>query len=396
MKVDPKIYLGVDNCFASKRWTRPADWMDVIRDLGLTYVEASADTECDPLYMGGAYISEWIREVRKQQDRTGIIVKNLYSGHGTYATLGMAHTDAGVRRRFLQQWMESQADTARALNSGFGFFAHGFDDFILQDSQAYADKLEELYDSLAELASYCAKIGLPYVSLEQMYSPHQPPWTIDGAYALVRRIWEKCGAAMYITNDVGHMNGQQFFQKPTEDYIRRCIAESKAGIAPRRVWMGSKRAMQTYYNAAEGKISENEAVLRIMEDAQQNAQLFAKAEDGDVHRWLEKIGRWAPIVHLQQSDGKSSPHWCFDAAHNAIGIIDGARVLRAVAAAYAENDEIGMPPACAEIVFTLEPFVGTAGNNYDALREIGESVDYWRRYIPRDGMRLSEAAALLK
>lgn len=91
MIVDPKIYLGVDNCFASKRWTRPADWMDVIRDLGLFYVEASADTECDPLYMGGAYIAEWIRDVRKQQDRTGILVKNLYSGHGTYATLGMAH-----------------------------------------------------------------------------------------------------------------------------------------------------------------------------------------------------------------------------------------------------------------------------------------------------------------
>lgn len=32
----PKLYLAIDNCFASKRWTEPAEWADVIRDLGLS------------------------------------------------------------------------------------------------------------------------------------------------------------------------------------------------------------------------------------------------------------------------------------------------------------------------------------------------------------------------
>ena len=50
--MDPIIYLGIDNCFASKRWVRPMEWARVISDLGLKHVEASADTECDPLYMG--------------------------------------------------------------------------------------------------------------------------------------------------------------------------------------------------------------------------------------------------------------------------------------------------------------------------------------------------------
>lgn len=396
MIIDPKIYLGVDNCFASKRWTRPADWMDVIRDLGLIYVEASADTECDPLYMGSSYMTEWIHEVRRQQERTGIIVKNLYSGHGTYSTLGMAHTDVGVRRRFMEQWIKSQAETAHALNSGFGFFAHGIDDSILQNAKAFIDKLEELYTSLAELATYCAEIGLSNVSLEQMYSPQHPPWTISGTHELIRRVWEKSGAAMYITNDVGHMNGQQFFQKPTEEYIHRCVDESKAGKSPRRVWMGTRHAMNIYYEAIKGSIIIDDAVRCIMEDVRQNPHLFAEPEDGNVYNWLEKIGTWTPIVHLQQSDGKSSPHWCFDEKHNAIGIIDGASVIRSIVAAYKAETKANMPSACTEIVFTLEPFIATAGNNYDALKEIADSIDYWRRYIPRDGMRLSEAAAMLK
>ena len=33
--IDPKIYLGIDNCFALKRWTTPAEWAKVIKDLGM-------------------------------------------------------------------------------------------------------------------------------------------------------------------------------------------------------------------------------------------------------------------------------------------------------------------------------------------------------------------------
>ncbi len=395
MKTDPKLYFAIDNCFASKRWTQPKDWMDVIRKLGIRYVEASADTECDPLYMGGAYIADWIREVRTQSERTGIVVKNLYSGHGTYATLGLAHTDSRVRKRFLQQWMEAQADTAKALEAGLGFFAHGFDDSILQDAEAYEDKLEELYDLLAELAAYGRKIGIGYIGLEQMYSPHQPPWTVEGTKELLRQVYKRSGVPFYITNDVGHMNGQQYFQKPTGKYIRMQIKERKSGRKGQRVWMGSKAAMKLYYDASKGKISADDAVKGILEDCEKNPQLFAKPEDGSCYYWIEQLGGYSPIVHLQQNDGKSSPHWPFDSEHNAKGIIEGEKVIRSLGVAFAREQEADMPPLCEEVVLTLEPFIGTAGNNYLLLEEIAESVTYWRKYIPRDGMCLSEALALL-
>lgn len=59
----PKIYLAIDNCFASKRWTKPEDWMKVISELGLNYIECSADNECDPLYSGTNYLRDWKEEV---------------------------------------------------------------------------------------------------------------------------------------------------------------------------------------------------------------------------------------------------------------------------------------------------------------------------------------------
>ena len=63
-------YLAADNCFAKKRWPAPREWAGVIADLGVRYVEASADTELDPFYMGEAYLRDWphaVQEPRRPQ-----------------------------------------------------------------------------------------------------------------------------------------------------------------------------------------------------------------------------------------------------------------------------------------------------------------------------------------
>lgn len=397
MQTDPKIYLAIDNCFAYKRFTRPMDWMNLIRDMGVYFVEASADTECDPLYMGEEYTRDWIKTVNACTEKTGVQVKNVYSGHGTYATLGLTHTDPRVRRRFLDQWMKAQARTAVGVNAGFGFFAHGIDESMLQHREAYAAIMDDLYNSLAELAAYCRTIGMNYVGLEQMYTPHMPPWTLMGARALMQEVLVRSeGAPMYLTVDLGHMNGQQFFQRPTEAYIAEKIALRRSGAPAKRVWLGSRRAMEIYLDACAGRIPEATAIEEILADAAENPHLFARPEDGDVLRWVREFACYSPIMHLQQSDGKSSPHWPFSPEYNAKGIIHGQSVIRSIIESYDRPEEPGMPPRCEEIALTLEPFVGTAGSIFDACEEIAVSVEYWRQFVPRDGMRLSEVRALLE
>ena len=99
---------------------------------------------------------------------------------------------------------------------------------------------------------------------------------------------------------------------------------------------------------------------------------------------------YSPIMHLQQTDGKSSPHWPFSKEFNARGVVDAREVFAALGEAFARPDEGGMPPKCGEVVMTLEPFIGTAGNTYDLRADLDISVRYWREWIPRDGMPLSE------
>ena len=395
MGIDPIIELGIDNCFASKHWTLPEQWCELIAGLGLRCIEASADTECDPLYMGVEYTEDWIARVKNACARYGVQITNFYSGHGTYATLGLAHWDARVRTRFRDQWMKRQAKTAAAFGAGLGFFAHAFDESVLQSPDAYEEAMDTLCHDLADIAVYAAQNGLPSAGVEQMYAPHQPPWTIDGAKEMLRRIYAIGGVPFYLTDDVGHMNGQQFFLRPTEQSILQDLEAMRTGVGQKRVWMGSRRAMQAFRRAVSGELPQTEAVDTILAEAEVYPYLFAQPQDGSPYTWLEKTGCWSPIVHLQQSDGKSSPHWPFDEAHNAAGIIHGQGVLRALAKAYEQDVPEDMPPACPRITLTLEPFISTAGNIHDAVAGLQDSVTYWRQFLPTDGMRLSEVITRL-
>jgi len=393
--MDPKIYLGIDNCFASKRWIRPLEWMKMIRGLGLKYIEASADTECDPLYMGEEFNKSWIEDVKKASQETGMIVKNLYSGHGTYATSGLSHYDRRVIDRFRDLWMKKQMDTAREFGAGFGFFAHGFDELLLQDDKLYEDKLDELYDVMVDLAAYAAEIGMDYVGLELMYSPHQSPWTIEGTLELLREVYRRSGKPFYITADLGHMNGQQYFVKPDEAYVREKIELARKGTPDRRVWLGTENAHKLYKDAAQGKIDADEAVRAIMADVEAHPNLFCQPIDWNIDAWMRATGCYSPIVHLQQSDGKSSPHWPFSRDFNAKGVVKAENVLRALIASYEQEDDPAMPPKSREVVLTFEPFISTAGNTYDLLDDMKESVAYWRKWVPEDGMKLSEIKKIL-
>lgn len=390
--MDPRLYLCIDNCFAYKRWVKPLDWMLLIRDMGVLYVEQSADTECDPMYMGADYMREWAGWVRRDSEKTGVEVMNVYSGHGTYTTCGMTHWHDGVRRRFLDGWMKAQVDTAAAVGAGFGFFAHGVEQGELQSPDACDARLEQLYGDLAELAAHARDKGLPGLSIEQMYAPHMPPWTLRGAETLLREVYARGGAPLYLTLDIGHMNGQQFFQRPTREAILARIRDRHGAPRP---WLGTERAHRLCVEAELGAINAEAAADAILADVAANPHLFAGPEDCGIRGWVEALGQYANIVHLQQTDGKSSPHWPFTEHYNQLGIASGEQLIASLSAAFARPPIDGLPAPVHAVALTLEPFMGTLANPYAAVEDIAASVAYWRRFVPRDGMRLSEAVEML-
>lgn len=385
----PRIYLAIDNCFAAKRWTTPRRWLKIAQKIGLNYVEASADNECDPLYMDQAYLDDWVNDTKKWETETGVKVINLYSGHGTYATLGLAHHDERIRNKIQHDWLDKMVKMAGDLDAGLGFFCHAFTQSLLQNPDGYTNACDELFSRLANLAIHADKVGAKSIGVEQMYTPHQVPWTIHGAQELLKKVYHRSGKPFYITIDTGHQSGQHKFLKPTYEQIKNALKTYREQGRIDGFWIGPRSAHCLFKELARSNDISNTVLMdRILQEIEKYPYLFSNFEDGDPYRWLEKLGCYSPIIHLQQTPGDKSSHLPFNEKNNAEGIIKGDKVLQAIAKAYETPKDTDMPPACDAIYLTLEIFAGTAELPVDIINKIKDSVAYWRQFIPEDGKPL--------
>jgi D-erythrulose 1-phosphate 3-epimerase len=385
----PKMYLAFDNCFAIKRWIEPDDWMAMIKGLGVSCVEASTDNEMDPLFEPREYMDDWVARVLDLEKEHGMKVVNFYTGYQTYRTAGFAHPDARIRRKLLEDWHKVLVDIAASIGAGMGFSFFAVPDKDLQDPARYLKTKETILSIMAELVTYAWERGPVPISVEQMYAPHQPPWTIRGSKEYLAELFSLTGKPSYITIDLGHQIGQRRFLRPSSARIGELLRMSRKGERVENVWLGPQSAHRLFLDAAKTSPAKDEgAIARIERELDGYPYLFAADEDGDTYRWLEELGCYSPIVHMQQTNGLASSHAAFTPGNNEKGIIRGDRLLRAIAASYERSESGGMPPKCGEIWLTFEIFAGNADMNHDILERLRETVEYWRRFIPQDGVEL--------
>jgi len=91
----------------------------------------------------------------------------------------------------------------------------------------------------------------------------------------------------------------------------------------------------------------------------------------DPYPWLEKLGKFSPIVHLQQTVLHKSNHWPFTDEYNAQGIVHADKVLDAL--------EKG---GCEETILMFE--IGHREHwdtDFNVVADTKASVDYWRKFV---------------
>jgi sugar phosphate isomerase/epimerase len=93
----------------------------------------------------------------------------------------------------------------------------------------------------------------------------------------------------------------------------------------------------------------------------------ADGANRDPYAWLERLGRYTQVVHVQQTDGVGDRHWPFTTEFNAQGIVDPARVVELVAQFERPSVEI--------VLEVMSPF---EAEDDAVLADVRESVAYWR------------------
>lgn len=376
----PKIYLVIDNCYALKRWIRPSEWMAVSKEVGFNYIQASTDNEIDPLFSAPEYMDDWFDEVARCEKEMGARVINFYTGYQTYRTSGLAHPDKRYVENLKKNWIYNIIRRIGASNAeGLGYSYFAIPDDAMQDPEKYRQVSEQIYEHSYDIADFAHEHNVK-VSVEQMYVPYQPPFTIKQSEEYLKKVYAKRNKPLYLTIDTGHMIGQSRFIKPTRQMILDSFAKDELEI-----WLGSDETIELW-NSYKNSGRFEEGADEILANIEKYEYMFTEPEDADVYAWLRKLAKYSPIMHMQQTNGVKAGHVAFTPEANKDGIITGKRMLEAIKESYDSEDEI-IPPV-ENIYLSFELFFANMDTKAKIIKHLKQTVEYWRQFVPEDGMPL--------
>ncbi len=94
-------------------------------------------------------------------------------------------------------------------------------------------------------------------------------------------------------------------------------------------------------------------------------------DERDCYPWIEALGAYSPVVHLQQTAMNKSNHWPFTDEYNAQGYIDPVKVVDAL-------EKSG----CEKTLLTFElSHREHWDTDSDVVKDHKKSIDYWKRSL---------------
>ncbi len=194
--------VGVNLCFAIKRWPEPEEWARITADeLGVSTVQFTMDL-IDPWWPESDRAAMAAR-VREAAGRRGIAIHSVQIGLAGYTYNGLLHPDE-TARRLAEEWWRRSIDLAAELGAGA---AGGPIGALSVADAASPERSKALYAEvvgrLGDLADHAKRSGLEALLVEPTPLPREIPSTIDEAKRLVA---DTSGGAvpLWFVIDVGH------------------------------------------------------------------------------------------------------------------------------------------------------------------------------------------------
>lgn len=267
----PNLHLGINACFAVKRWPEPERWLCIVRELGLDCCQFSFDL-VDPL-LDETITFSYADRVREQAAAEGIFIHSAFTGLAAYSWSQLLHPDQAMREAAMR-WYERAIDfTARLGAPGMGGHIGAFSVQDAADAARQRLLLAELEQRLAALSRYAGQRGLRFLLFENMAVTREWGYSIEQAQQLTSLPLD--GVPLVLCLDLGH----------------------PCALLP------------------------VESRYRSLETGTSSADYLA---------WLNVPWPHTPVLHLQQSDRTGDHHWPFTAAYNAQGLVQAPAVLNAL------------------------------------------------------------------
>jgi sugar phosphate isomerase/epimerase len=167
-----RVTLGINNCFAVKRWPRPAEWTQVVRDeLGLDVVQHCLDLTD---LAGDVDVEAEARAISAACTAAGVRVHSVFTGLVAYSANLMLASDDAERGRGFELWSRAIVLAARLGAVSAGGHVGSLSRRDADDPDERALRWSELRVRLAELGRFAAGEGLEALLVENMACDREP------------------------------------------------------------------------------------------------------------------------------------------------------------------------------------------------------------------------------
>jgi sugar phosphate isomerase/epimerase len=197
-----RLRLGINTCFAVKRWPRPEDWAPVVRDrLELRLVQHSLDlVNTDP---SAPSLDTQAADVRRVAAAHGLELHSTFTGLAAYSSNLLLAPDAADRQASLAWYRTVLGFTKGVGGSATGGHVGCYSVPDWREPARRAALWDTLQDSLAELAAEARDAGLEYHLVENLAVAREP-----STMAMIGELLTE-GDAQHVPIrlclDVGHM-----------------------------------------------------------------------------------------------------------------------------------------------------------------------------------------------
>jgi sugar phosphate isomerase/epimerase len=165
--------LGINNCFAVKRWPRPSDWAALVRDeLGLDLVQHCLDLT--DLGTGQADLDRQAAELRQACAEHGLRLHSTFTGLAAYSANLLLHPDRGRRVSALGLFRQIIQFTAAAGAQSTGGHVGAYSVADWREPERRQQLWDELRAALDVLAADARAAGLSYLMVENLASAREP------------------------------------------------------------------------------------------------------------------------------------------------------------------------------------------------------------------------------
>ncbi|BBY66461.1 apurinic/apyrimidinic endonuclease family protein [Mycolicibacterium helvum] len=179
----PRLHLGINTCFAVKRWPEPRDWARIAKeDLGLDVVQLSIDLL--PVGFDPAPALAYAKRARQAAEEYDLEIHSLFTGLAAYSSGLLLSDDPGDRAAAYNWYEQMVAVTVAAGARGVGGHLGALSVGAAADAHRARTLIDDELAAMRKLADTAQAAGLDHLQFENLAVTREYGHSIDEAHAV--------------------------------------------------------------------------------------------------------------------------------------------------------------------------------------------------------------------